>query len=433
MESLECLAPANYSGLTMMVSGRIFALEQYPDDSYLGYLRLRILETYVKGSVPASSGPPGLIGRPLAEMRLDACGWFAVCVEYAPAFVLEVTATDWTSCQQDYSAETLLPGSKADDQSHRYVAYSPVYHPELNGCQWQKPLPYQYIDSTWHYASTIAAAFFPATMVALDMREFMALAQPTGAGVDISHENYRAHFRYPETGPRCFTDPPTPMPTGPADACFRNPPAPGYIYLQKGYAELWDVVTHEYGHDAHDALGFGWDENDTTLFPEGVADFIRGVKEDIGENSCGHYRRGGCYGLPRGLFGCGGIYMEQLPTPPFISTREVYTAWLFDIWDESEDDMTDVPAKCPQVTPPLHSRDKLSIPLGEMWPSFATPYATPSTPFPGPARSWVKAWINGHGGTPTWRENGEDWRNLLTVSLHHGVYTDCVSFPVPSP
>jgi hypothetical protein len=465
VRTVSCPAPAigglvpAYSSETMTVSGRIFALQEYAD-SYLGNLRLRILagtrlHPKPAGQGPAPQGANVFAGRVLAEPRLTPCGRFDVCIERVPYFVLEVTATDWTSCQEDYSAETLLPGGVADRQRDRWVAYSYPFSPLQVGCQWQKDVEEQYIDA-WGYTPIQAAAFFPATMIALDMREYMAIAQPTGAGVNIGQENYRAHIRYPETGPNCLTDT---TPPAPSDACFRNPPAPGYIYLQAGYADKWDVVTHEYGHDAHNALGSGWVISDTTQFPEGVAEFIRGVKESLDNYSCDpepYYKRyrGGCDGRPSGLYGCSnGPWMELLPTQAYKDPMYLYAGWLYDVWDPTAisytDSMPEARATCPSdiCDQALPITDALSVPFGELWETFwrayqvPTPGPTPtvdpnSAPFPLPAQAWIQQWMNDHLGDEDWARCGPEWRKLVTVSVHHRVYTDtaCSSFPAsPSP
>jgi hypothetical protein len=306
------------------------------------------------------------------------------------------------------------------------VAYSYPFSPLQVGCQWQKDVEEQYIDA-WGYTPIQAAAFFPATMIALDMREFMGKPQPVYPNVDISQPAYRAHVRYPEAGPRCLTDETPPVPS---DACYRNDPPPGYIYIQGGHAHKMDLVIHEYSHRAHDALG-GWSEDDVTGFPEGIADLIRGAKEfAIGKNSCdGSINRGGCHGRPGGYNGCAPPpRLEDLATAPYTTSQDIYAAWLFDIWDGpgQADLMPKAATLCPERNPPTY--DNLIVDLGLLWSTFPTPYATSQ-----PARDWVERWLNSHGGSSTWQENGQNWRSLLTVSVHHGVYTNCNSFPIPPP
>jgi hypothetical protein len=356
---------------------------------------------------------------------LDDLGQFFVCIERVPNFYLEVTATDQVECRSDWAAETVFD----PNQKLRYLAYSPTW--------WITPSPScwldidadnQYIEDWTRGDQFYSIAFFPATMIAFEMRDFMMMPDPTSVGVDIGMDDrYRAKFSYLADDHRmreigCFTEGDDHENAETAPACYR----PDYIYLGVTPPDQMDVIDHEYGHRAHDANG-GWDVADTTQFPEGIAELLRAVKETI----ITQYR-GVCYGRPWVAFRCkqsAEHHMEIGPTRPITdTTTERYAAYLYDIWDQAADSMPEAASDpgCENYFPP--SSDQLAIGFGNLWDTFTQSYNHQGVSFPMAGREWTQQWVNVTG----WHYPEANWSRMLTIAFHHGIYDSCAAFPGPT-
>lgn len=245
---------------TMLIDGYIYALSD-DDWSFARDLRLRV---WAATRSPRNTGhrrPRTDYGRYtlrlLGERTLErSCAYFEICVPRAKSFVLEMSATDATSCNvNDYSVITV----PENGGSEPYWAFSDVKRtPSRPGdlaepCVWSIALGRQNIDQWPDIDSDRAEGFFLASRMAYEISAFMARSDGTGIEPK-GNPDYRTTVHFPELPALCLEPPAAP-------ACY-HPVGSENIWMGAGMGRKSDTLAHEYGHRAHST------SNPVPFFPQ---------------------------------------------------------------------------------------------------------------------------------------------------------------------
>jgi hypothetical protein len=406
------VAPVLPQERTIKVKGYIFAVHD-PGDSYLANLRLRVLAGQRPRNQP---GGPGMSAVQLAETRLDSLGGFELCIVWRPSIFLEVTATDETKCTTDWTAKTFHP----NNLEVPYVAYSMPLNVPQPACGILKTVDYdtEFVEDWPGVSRRHAEAFFPASIVAFDMREFFGQHGPE----DISQAPFQARFVYPVSNAElvrrlCGET------WGTATSCYREP----HILLRAADASYGKVVEHEYGHRAHHGQG-GYLQG-ICRFCENVAETIRLAKEELDDPP-----RGWDYPV---LPWADQVesWLNNYDSGDYRSDYWSLSPLFYDLVDDQQEAIS-ASLECPGWldTPCADLTERARFAFSTLWNTYLTPYCECLfPPEDGLATQQIQAgqqWVDdfvhanqlSHTRTPP-DPCDHPWFNLMRATIFHALYS----------